>query len=135
MLSGSIGALGALGAAFVDSPFTLIVMLSIAAFGLSAIAPTVFAIVPKVVAGTAAVAATALVNSLGSIGGFVGPYLTGFVTDLTGTQDVTYFLMAGFLVLGGFIALSIDNGHRRAVATRSTGAPALEPVLTNGNDK
>jgi hypothetical protein len=57
------------------------------------------------------------------------------VTDLTATQDVTYFLMAGFLVLGGFIALSIDNGHRRAVATRSTGAPALEPVLTNGNDK
>ncbi|MDQ0120813.1 MFS family permease [Pseudarthrobacter defluvii] len=135
LLSGSIGALGALGAAFVDSPFTLIVMLSIAAFGLSAIAPTVFAIVPKVVAGTAAVAATALVNSLGSIGGFVGPYLTGFVTDLTGTQDVTYFLMAGFLVLGGFIALSIDNRHRRIVGIRSTGAPGLEPVLTNGNDK
>ncbi|MFH5824551.1 MFS transporter [Georgenia sp. AZ-5] len=113
LLAGTIGAVGAIGAALVDNPYALIAMLSITAFGLSAIAPTIFAIVPKVVAGVAAAAATALVNSLGSIGGFVGPYLTGFVTDLTGTQDVTYFVMAGLLVLAGVIAMSIDNHHRR----------------------
>ena len=116
LVSGSIGALGAIGAAFVDNPYALIAMLSLTAFGLSSIAPTIFAIVPKVVAGVAAAAATALVNSLGSIGGFVGPYLTGFVTDLTGNQDVVYFLMAGLLILGGVIALRLDNNHRSITA-------------------
>lgn len=113
LVSGAIGATGAVGATLADSPYALIAMLSIAAFGLSAIAPTIFAIVPKVVAGVAAAAATALVNSLGSIGGLAGPYLTGFVTDVTGTQDVTYLLMAGLLLMAGVIAFSIDNHHRR----------------------
>jgi MFS family permease len=115
LVAGCIGAAGAVGAALVNGPYALIAMISVTAFGLSAIAPTVFAVVPKVVAGVAGAAALALVNSLGSIGGFVGPYLTGFFTDLTGTQDIVYYLMAGLLVLGGVIAAVIDSRHRRAV--------------------
>lgn len=115
-MSGSIGALGAIGAAFVHNPYALIAMLSVTAFGLSGIAPTIFAIVPKIVAGVAAAAAMALVNSLGSIGGFVGPYLTGSFTDLTGNQAVTYFLMAGLLLMAGVIARSLDNNHRHTAS-------------------
>lgn len=131
LVSGSIGALGAIGAAFVDNPYALIAMLSVTAFGLSSIAPTIFAIVPKVVAGVAAAAATALVNSLGSIGGFVGPYLTGFITDLTGNQDVIYFLMAGLLILAGFIAQRLDNDHRRTATfakDQDHAAQVLSPI-------
>ncbi|MCO4253228.1 MFS transporter [Pseudarthrobacter raffinosi] len=116
LIGASIGALGAIGAAFVDNPYALIAMLSVTAFGLSSIAPTIFAIVPKVVAGVAAAAATALINSLGGIGGFVGPYLTGFVTDLTGNQDVVYFLMAGLLLMAGVIALRMDDNYRRTAS-------------------
>lgn len=134
MLSGSIGAVGALGAALVDNPFALIATLSIAAFGLSAIAPTIFALVPRVVvAGVAAAAATAMVNSIGSIGGFAGPYLTGFITDLTGTQDVTYLAMAGLLLLAGTIALRIDRATRltHAGSVEALSAERTQPVKEN----
>jgi MFS family permease len=132
LVGGAIGAAGAVGAALAENPYALIAMLSVTAFGLSAIAPTVFAVVPKVVAGVAAAAAIALVNSLGSIGGFVGPYLTGFFTDLTGTQDVVYYLMAALLLVAGIIALTIDNHHRRCLESASTHPLGRGALVSDG---
>ncbi|WP_422758523.1 MFS transporter [Paenarthrobacter sp. C1] len=126
LIAASVGAAGAVGAALVDNPYALIAMLSTAAFGLSAIAPTLFALVPKIVAGVAVAAATALVNSLGSIGGFVGPYLMGFFTDLAGSPKVVYYILGTLLILTGVIAFKIDNHHRRTLGDL---APQSEHVV------
>ena len=44
------------------------------------------------------------------MGGWVGPYLMGFVKTETGTFDLGYFIMAFFLVVAGVTILSIKYG-------------------------
>jgi hypothetical protein len=50
--------------------------------------------------GTAAAAGIALVNSIGNLGGFVGPYLVGLTKDATGLDD------------GGLLTLAADPRDR-----------------------
>ena len=62
--------------------------------------------------GAAAAAGIALINSIGNIGGFVGPYLVGLIKDATGSTD------------GGLVALAVDPDGRqlpRPDASRTSG--------------
>lgn len=45
--------------------------------------------------------ALGLINALGNLGGFAGPYLVGRLTDVTGSQ------VTGFAVLSGFLAVAV----------------------------
>ena len=64
--------------------------------------------------GTAAAAGIALINSIGNLGGFVGPYLVGLLEDATGSTD------------GGLIALAVILLGGSLLATRVAHDPALE---------
>ena len=55
--------------------------------------------------GRAAAAAIALINSVGNLGGFAGPYLMGYLKDLTGDYTLGLRLLGGVLFLGGLVAL------------------------------
>ncbi len=41
----------------------------------------------------------ALINSFGNLSGFVGPYLTGWLSDLTGSFRAGMSMVAGFMTL------------------------------------
>ncbi|QHC24064.1 MFS transporter [Streptomyces sp. GS7] len=45
--------------------------------------------------------AMGLINALGNLGGFAGPYLVGWLTDATGSS------LTGFAVLAGFLAVAV----------------------------
>ena len=45
-----------------------------------------------------------LINALGNLGGFVGPYLVGWLTNLTGSAATGYYALAGLLVVGAVLA-------------------------------
>jgi len=60
--------------------------------------------------GSAAAGAIALVNSIGNLGGFVGPYLVGLVKEHTHSFAGGLVTLAGGLVLAGLIALGIGDG-------------------------
>jgi D-galactonate transporter len=51
-------------------------------------------------AGSAAAGGIALINSLGNLSGFVGPYLVGWLKDMTGTTATGLYAVAGMEVLG-----------------------------------
>ena len=44
-----------------------------------------------------------LINALGNLGGFVGPYLVGWLTDVTGSAATGYYALAGLLVVGAVL--------------------------------
>jgi nitrate/nitrite transporter NarK len=48
-----------------------------------------------------------LINSIGSISGFVGPTFYGLMKDLTGSSNGAMYLFALLGALGGFLALLI----------------------------
>jgi len=103
-----VGAAGLLASASVTSPVGSLAALSLGALGVwSALGPfwarsTTFA------SGSAAAGAIALVNSVGNLGGFLGPYLVGLVKQRThGFAGLA--VLAGGLVLAGVIALALRD--------------------------
>jgi len=93
---------------------------SLATMALYAFPPQFWALPTIFLSGTAAAASIALINSIGNLGGFVGPYIIGFLTDKTGTYTagLSYLVASG--VLGGLLVLSLS-------ADRTRGAPASRP--------
>jgi len=72
-----ISACGFLVAAFSGSPFLGVVGLTIGAAGIGGASPTIWIFPSTLLTGTAAAAGIALINSVGSTGGFFGPTIIG----------------------------------------------------------
>ena len=71
------------------------------AFGVWWSYPTTF------LSGTAAAAAIAMINSFGNIGGFVGPYVTGWIKETTGSFTGAWVYLAGSMTLAGLLILTL----------------------------
>ncbi|MBV8142781.1 MAG: MFS transporter [Verrucomicrobia bacterium] len=84
---------------------TLIAMigLTIATMGILATFPLFWPMPTAMLAGTAAAAGIAWINSLGNLAGFFGPSIVGWFTDLTKRSDYGLYVVAGALVLGSFL--------------------------------
>ena len=63
----------------------------------------------RVVGGAAAAAGIALINSLGNVAGFFSTIVVGWLTQLTGNTQAAMYFMAGALVLGGLLGLSVSR--------------------------
>ncbi|MGI4813036.1 MAG: MFS transporter [Janthinobacterium lividum] len=102
--------LGAVGLVLstVYSHNTLLAMasLTLATIGIMAILPLFWSLPTAFLAGSAAAAGIALINSLGNLAGFVSPYMVGWLKDLTQSTDSGMFVLAAWLLLGGLLTLT-----------------------------
>ena len=95
-----IGAVGmALAARAGSSAFLAISGLSLTAFGVSAAKPPLWCLPTTFFAGTAAAASIGLINSLGTLGGFVGPYMIGSTNGTSGNFTRGLYLVGGTLIV------------------------------------
>jgi sugar phosphate permease len=60
-----------------------------------------FAILPEMLPSNVAGEVTALVNSMGALGSFLGSWLVGFLQGYTGNSKAGYLLMSGSLMIAG----------------------------------
>jgi MFS family permease len=65
--------------------------------------------------GTAAAAGIAWINSVGNLGGYVGPMAIGWVRDKIGSTDIAFYLLAATALLGALIILFLRGTERKAV--------------------
>jgi ACS family tartrate transporter-like MFS transporter len=91
-------------------------VLAMAAFSLATMAlyafPSPFWALPTVfLSGTAAAASIALINSVGNLGGFVGPYMIGFLTDRTGNYSAGIYYLVASGLLGGVLVLVLREAR------------------------
>jgi D-galactonate transporter len=102
-------------AAFVAStvvgPVAAIGALAIGLFFLLGVHGVFWTMPTAMLSGAAAAAGIAASNSIGNIGGFVGPYLVGLVKDATGSTDGGLIALAVILAAGAAIALTV--AHRK----------------------
>jgi ACS family tartrate transporter-like MFS transporter len=84
-LAALVGALGLAGSAFLSSPVMALCCLGIATVGIYAALGPFWALPPMFLRGTAAAAGIALINCIGNLGGFAGPYLVGWIKQSTGS--------------------------------------------------
>ena len=64
----------------------------------------------------AAAGGIALINSMGAVGGFVGPYLLGVVKQQTGSFTIGLLLLAVALVAAVGIVMALRRGERLRIA-------------------
>lgn len=64
--------------------------------------------------GSAAAGAIGLINSMGNLGGFVGPYITGWMRQTTGSYAGAMAYLACSLAIAGILILSLQPRQRQA---------------------
>jgi ACS family tartrate transporter-like MFS transporter len=89
--------------------------LCLAAIGIYAGLPAFWALASRGLQGAAAAGAIALINSLGNIGGFLGPFVIGMVKERTGSFAVSMLFIASCLALGAGIVVWERIRERRPV--------------------
>jgi MFS family permease len=107
-----VGVAGFLLAANVRSPLLGLLALCLAAIGIWGTLGAFWAMPTSFLHGAAAAAGIALVNSVGNIGGFVGPYALGWMREATGDFRSGIVLLAAGLA--GAAVLGITAPHRRS---------------------
>jgi len=113
-----VGALGlAASAHFGNSPALALAALSLSAIGVYAALPVFWTLPTSLLAGSAAAAGIALVNSIGNTGGALGPMLVGAVTDATGGYGAALWILAAMVTFAGVLVLALAPRKPALVAT------------------
>ncbi len=120
----SVGAIGLIATALMTDPILTMFTLVIAAMGQASTGPTFWSLPTAMLSGTAAAGGIALINALGNLGGFFGPYLFGLVKDATGGSFM-FALMVIALgpIMSAGIVLALGHDRRlEHIPTRGTAA-------------
>jgi MFS transporter, ACS family, tartrate transporter len=94
-----------------DNPLFMLAALIFAQMGLSSIAPTFWPLPTAMLTGTAAAGGIALINAVGNLGGFFGPYFMGFVQDATGSFQLGLLALAMSTLVSAGVVVAL--GHNR----------------------
>jgi len=101
------------GAAFAASAFVhglipSMVTLSLAMLGLASMLGPFWTLATSLMSGIGAAAGIALVNSIGNIGGFVGPNIIGYVRETTHSFAAGLIVVGAILASGGLLVLAVN---------------------------
>jgi ACS family tartrate transporter-like MFS transporter len=102
-----------LGIAAGDSVVIVVMMFCIVAAAAHAYLPSFWAIPTAFLTESAAAAAIGLINSVGNLGGFLGPFLVGYVRTATGSFVGGMAFLSAALILASFLAAQIKPPVKR----------------------
>ena len=106
---------------FASNPVLSIIFLSIATLGVIGSMPIFWPIPSAFLAGTAAAAGIGIVNSLGNLGGYVGPNVAVWVKRFSPDPSAALYVIAGMLFLGALVTLVVIP---KSLSIRVAPAPA-----------
>jgi ACS family tartrate transporter-like MFS transporter len=119
----AVSTIGLIGAGLLQGSFWSLAMLSVAAFGFYGTKGPFWSLPSTFLSGTAAAGAIAWINSLGNLGGSVGPFVVGRLKDLTGDFASGLYGLAAFAFLALLVSVFGVRSPRRKRA-----AAALQPA-------
>jgi len=129
-----LGAIGLLLMSIFHSPVAVIVLLSLLAIGAYGWCAPFFSLPCEFLSGSAVAAGVALINSIGNIGGFVGPYAIGVVSSWTGGMHGAFALLGIPMLFSatGLLLLPKRANVRSVAAARSRGVRTYAEAISNG---
>ncbi|MFS0560538.1 MFS transporter [Terribacillus sp. 179-K 1B1 HS] len=92
------------------------VLLTIALCGAFGAYSPFWAIPPSFLTESAAAGAIALINSIGNLGGFFGPYAVGYIRDTTGSFTMSMIFLGVSMILSSFIIIFLVKQSGKAVS-------------------
>ncbi len=110
--------LGLMLAGAAASVVAVIAALSLVNVGISAAKPPLWAMPTLFLSGPAAAVGIATINAIGNLGGFVGPWMIGWIKDRTGSFAGGLMFVAGLLLLSAILTLVVARAGRRTGPAR-----------------
>ncbi|HEY0426401.1 MAG TPA: MFS transporter [Pyrinomonadaceae bacterium] len=117
-----LGAAGLAASAFFASPTLALMALTVSAIGIYSSLPAFWTLPTAMLSGTAAAGGIALINSVGNLGGYLGPSLVGYLKDKTQNYAYGLLMLAVFIAISG--ALTVLMGQRQKLKLSSTSTEA-----------
>jgi len=94
-----------------DDPTMKMAALSVAGFGIFGCLPVFWTFPAAFLSGAAAAGGIALINSIGNLAGFVGPYAVGRIRDVTGSYTGGLLSLAAVGFIAMIIVLVFPSDH------------------------
>jgi MFS transporter, ACS family, tartrate transporter len=120
---------GIAASAGLDDPVMKMVALSIAGFGIFGCLPVIWTLPTAFLSGAAAAGGIAVVNSLGNLAGFFGPYAMGWIKDSTGSFGAGLLCLAGAGLVGTATVLLLH--HDAALENAPSPSPAVRAGMAD----
>lgn len=94
--------------------FWVVAGFCIAGAGVYSYMPSFWALPAAYLSGTAAAVAIGLINSIGNLGGFVGPYMMGYIRTHTGSFALAMAILVVMLIVAGGLVFLLPKPAPRA---------------------
>jgi MFS transporter, ACS family, tartrate transporter len=104
--------------AYFTNPYLALASLALAFAGIKSTIGPFWALATAFLTGPAAAGGIALINSVGNLGGFAGPYVVGMTKDRTGSNLVALLFLGSALLCMGLLALTLRAIPRQRSAVR-----------------
>jgi ACS family tartrate transporter-like MFS transporter len=117
----AIAALALLGAGLTSNPYVSVAMISLSLGGLYAFKSPFWALPTLFLSRSSAAVSIAVINSIGNLGGFVGPFAIGYIKGQGQNTTAGLLFLSGLLVISFLMTIFIRIQEHRAPADTSTG--------------
>jgi len=104
-----LAAVGLVAVTLTDDPVLEMIAFSVSAFGTFAVLPVFWTLPTAFLSGPAAAAGIAIINALGNLSGFAGPFAMGRIKDATGSFNIGLLLIAAFVLLAMGVVLALRH--------------------------
>ena len=111
-----VSTIGFVMAGFLNGSLWALVGMSVATIGLYGLKGSFWPLPSMYLSGTAAAATIAAINSVGNLGGLIGPLSVGWIKDRTGSFEAGLYVLAGWALLSAVMTLITVREPRRAAA-------------------
>ena len=107
-----IAAAGIAVSTLLENPALKMLALSVSAFGVFSSLPVFWTLPTAFLSGASAAAGIAIINSIGNLAGFTGPYAMGWIKDRTGSYTGGLLSIAGCAAIALVIVLVLGHDSR-----------------------
>ena len=113
----ALSAIGFVGVAVLRDSIWAIAAMSVAAIGIYGSRPSFWPMPSIFLTGAAAAAGIALINSVGNLGGYVGPFIVGWIKNSTGSFEYALYFLAACAAISALITYFATHAtHEHGVA-------------------
>jgi ACS family tartrate transporter-like MFS transporter len=116
---------GLIAAGLMTGSLLAVIVMAIAAIGIYGTKAPFWPLPSLFLTGSAAAGGIALINSIGNLGGFVGPYVVGWIRDVTKSYEAGLYFLGGLALVAGVLTLVMVNarfGEARRTAVKPSAA-------------
>jgi ACS family tartrate transporter-like MFS transporter len=106
-----IAAAGISASTLTSNPTLTVIAFTVGACGVFGALPVFWTLPTAVLSGSAAAAGIAVINSIGNLSGFFGPYAMGWIKDATGSFTGGLLLISALAICAMAIVLALGHDH------------------------